>query len=126
MVGFTAHTAADMFPLFWGHDVVMEQMDKLPQSMSALIAVISVLLPFIGLLLSFYTKRRACVVLNFVMACFISLFNLAHMAELAHPDALFGQFIIMPIIAVVSILLSVELFYQQKSMQTTQNEPTEI
>lgn len=107
MVGFTLHNLADMMPLFWNVDIVVEPSGTAPTGLLFFMMTISYLIPVIGLLCVSYMRKTFGAASNIVLAIFIMLFNLFHSSELFinfNPV----QLAILPVMDVLGILLVVD------------------
>ena len=117
MVGFTLHNLADMMPLFWNADIVVEPAGTAPTGLLFFMMAVSYLIPVIGLLCVSYTRNTFGTMCNFVLALLVMLFNLFHSSELFmnfNPV----QLAILPVMDVLGILLfvdSVRLYKERNS-----------
>ena len=68
MVGFTLHNLADMMPLFWNADIVVEPSGTAPTGLLFFMMAVSYLIPVVGLLCVSYTRKAFGTMCNFVLA----------------------------------------------------------
>ena len=107
MVGFTLHNLADVMPLFWNVDIVVEPSGTAPSGLLFFMMAVSYLIPVIGLLCISYMRKTFGAIINIVLAIFVLLFNLFHSSELFmnfNPV----QLAILPVMDVLGILLTVD------------------
>ena len=107
MVGFTLHNLADVMPLFWNVDIVVEPSGTAPSGLLFFMMAVSYLIPVIGLLCISYMRKTFGAISNIVLAIFVLLFNLFHSSELFmnfNPV----QLAILPVMDVLGILLTVD------------------
>ena len=107
MVGFTLHNLADVMPLFWNVDIVVEPSGTAPSGLLFFMMAVSYLIPVIGLLCVSYTRKAFGTMCNIVLAMLVMLFNLFHSSELFmnfNPV----QLAILPVMDVLGILLVVD------------------
>ncbi|MBQ3636225.1 MAG: hypothetical protein II951_11510 [Bacteroidales bacterium] len=106
--GFLAHTATDALPAFWGESIAAMQ-PPASTGMIAFMMLMTYFIPAVGILLVIYGNGRPARITNAVLACVMALFTVLHMAELLecfNP----AQLLIMPLMAVIAVLMSVESF----------------
>lgn len=107
VLGFLAHSQADMLPAFWGQSIVAMPADEAPTGLIAFMVAVTYLLPAVVVLVLMYGKGRGGRLLNAVLACLYGMFCLLHMLEWAEA---FNpvQLVVMPMMAVVGIVLAVK------------------
>ncbi|MGP1514575.1 MAG: hypothetical protein ACTTJH_01295 [Bacteroidales bacterium] len=109
IVGLIAHSIMDMMPLFFGGDLTMEGANgTMPVAMAIMMAMLIFTIPFAGLLICLYGKRRCWLITEIIIATILLLFNLFHMAEL-FTGAGVGQIFIMPFNFLTALLLLLDL-----------------
>ena len=107
MVGLTLHNLADVRPLCWNVDIVVESSGTAPSGLLFFMMAVSYLIPVIGLLCISYMEKTFGAISNIVLAIFVMLFNLFHSSELFmnfNPV----QLAILPVMDVLGILLTVD------------------
>ena len=101
ILGFTLHSLADMMPMFWGADIAMDSSGTAPAGMLLFMMAVSYLIPVIALL------KRGWLMVNFILAMLIMLFNIFHSSEL-FMDFHLSQLAVLPVMDVLGVLLAVE------------------
>jgi hypothetical protein len=103
--GFACHSICDVLPMFWGKDMAVASTDgNVDQGMIVFMMLLSFLIPACGVL-CMLAKAKAAKVINAVLAVLISLFNIAH-AFMELPSDNAGQYIIMPMMIVIGLVLA--------------------
>ena len=103
--GFAAHSICDVLPMFWGKNMAVVATDgNVDQGMIVFMMTLSYLIPACGILCMLW-KTKALKVINAVLAVLIGLFNIAH-AFMELPSDNAGQYIIMPMMIIVGIMLA--------------------
>ena len=91
--------------MFWGKNMAVAATDgNVDQGMIVLMMTLSFLIPACGVL-CMLAKAKAAIVVNAVLAALIGLFNVAH-AFMELPSDNAGQYIIMPMMVVIGIVLA--------------------
>lgn len=105
--GLACHSLMDLLPIFWGKNVAIATEGVVPQGMIAFMATLTYLVPLLGILALLPSKpSKALLWGNFVLAALMALFNIFHAcAELPMGDNA-AQYVIMPAIAVVGVILA--------------------
>ncbi len=103
--GFATHSICDILPMFWGKDMALVATDgNVDQSMIVLMMTLSFFIPACGIL-CLLSKTKCFKIINVILALLIALFNVAHaLMELPSDNA--GQYIIMPMMAVLGFVLA--------------------
>lgn len=107
ILGFTLHSLADMMPMFWGADIAMDSSGTAPAGMLLFMTAVSYLIPVIALLCVMYARKRGWLMVNFILAMLIMLFNIFHSSEL-FMDFHLSQLAVLPVMDVLGVLLAVE------------------
>ena len=95
--GFACHSICDVLPMFWGKNMAIVATDgNVDQNM--------IVIPAIGVL-SLMSKIKFFKVVNAVLAALTALFNIAH-AFMELPSDNAGQYVILPMMIVVGIVLA--------------------
>ena len=103
--GFACHSICDVLPMFWGKDMAVAATDgNVDQGMIVFMMMLSFFIPACGVL-CMLAKTKAAKVVNAVLAVLIGLFNIAH-AFMELPSDNAGQYIIMPMMIVVGLVLA--------------------
>ena len=103
--GFAAHSICDVLLMFWGKNMAVVATDgNVDQGMIVFMMTLSYLIPVCGILCVLW-KAKALKVINAVLAVLIGLFNIAH-AFMELPSDNAGQYVIMPMMIIVSIVLA--------------------
>ncbi len=103
--GFAAHSVCDLLPMFWGKNMAVVATDgNVDQGMIVFMMTLSYLIPACGVFCMFF-KAQALKVVNAVLAVLIGLFNIAH-AFMELPSDNAGQYVIMPMMIIVGIVLA--------------------
>ena len=103
--GFAAHSICDVLPMFWGKNMAVVATDgNVDQGMIVFMMTLSYLSPACGVL-CMLVKAKAAKVINAVLAVLIGLFNIAH-AFMELPSDNAGQYVIMPMMIIVGIVLA--------------------
>ena len=103
--GFAAHSIYEVLPMFWGKNMAVVATDgNVDQGMIVFMMTLSYLIPACGILCMLW-KTKALKVINAVLAVLIALFNIAH-AYMELPSDNAGQYIIMPMMIVIGIILA--------------------
>ena len=108
MGGFAFHSLMDLLPLFWSQGVAISNDGTAPAPMLLMMATLSMLLPVCGLF-CLMAGRRWALVTNVVLALVIALFNIVH-AFLELPSDNAAQYIVMPLMIVIGLLLAWQSF----------------
>lgn len=118
MLGLAIHIIMDLLPLLFGGSVCApDATGETPSAIALMMAGFTYTLPFIGFLISLFGSNcRKWTVVALVLAIFMALFHLFHMAELFFCAGI-AQYIVMPLNAITAILLVVDL-YKKKKEQT--------
>lgn len=107
VLGFLAHTLADVMPAFWGESIVAMPTSTHLRELIALMMGICYTLPVLAIFLALWGKHKAWRVIHSILACLFALFCLLHMLEwLDQFNPV--QLTIMPIMAIVGIILAVK------------------
>ena len=103
--GFACHSICDVLPMFWGKDMAVVATDgNVDQGMVVFMMTLSFLIPAIGVL-CMLAKSKAAKIINVLLAVLIALFNIAH-AFMELPSDNAGQYIIMPMMIIVGLVLA--------------------
>ena len=103
--GFAAHSICDVLPMFWGKNMAVVATDgNVDQGMIVFMMTLSYLIPAFGILCVLW-KAKALKVINAVLAVLVGLFNIAH-AFMELPSDNAGQYVIMPMMIIVGIVLA--------------------
>ncbi len=103
--GFACHSICDVLPMFWGKDMAVAATDgNVDQGMIVFMMLLSFFIPACGVL-CMLAKAKVVKVINAVLAVLISLFNIAH-AFMELPSDNAGQYIIMPMMIVIGLVLA--------------------
>ena len=103
--GFSCHALTDVLPMFWGKNMAVVATDgNVDQGMIVFMMTLSYLIPACGILCMLW-KTKALKVINAVLAVLIGLFNIAH-AFMELPSDNAGQYVIMPMMIIVGIVLA--------------------
>ena len=107
VLGFLAHTLADVMPAFWGESIVAMPTSTHLRELIALMMGICYTLPVLAICLALWGKHKAWRVIHSILACLFALFCLLHMLEwLDQFNPV--QLTIMPLMAIVGIILAVK------------------
>jgi len=107
VLGFLAHTLADVMPAFWGKSIVAMPTSTHLRELIALMMGICYTLPVLAIFLALWGKHKAWRVIHSILACLFALFCLLHMLEwLDQFNPV--QLTIMPLMAIVGIILAVK------------------
>jgi hypothetical protein len=107
VLGFLAHTLADVMPAFWGESIVAMPTSTHLRELIALMMGICYTLPVLAIFLALWGKHKAWRVIHSILACLFALFCLLHMLEwLDQFNPV--QLTIMPLMAIVGIILAVK------------------
>jgi len=92
--------------MFWGKDMAVVATDgNVDQGMIVFMMTLAFLFPTCGILCMLADKSKILKVVNAMLAVLIAVFNLAHaFMELPCDNA--GQYIVMPMMIVIGILLA--------------------
>ena len=121
VLGFLAHTLADVMPAFWGESIVAMPTSTHLRELIALMMGICYTLPVLAIFLALWGKHKAWRVIHSILACLFALFCLLHMLEwldLFNPV----QLTIMPIMAIVGIILAVKSIKYVRENQCVDGE----
>lgn len=103
--GFACHSICDVLPMFWGKDMAVAATDgNVDQGMIVLMMTLSFLIPACGVLCMLW-KAKTAKVINAILAVIMALFNIAH-AFMELPSDNAGQYIIMPMMIVIGLVLA--------------------
>ena len=107
VLGFLAHTLADVMPAFWGESIVAMPTSTHLRELIALMMGICYTLPVLAIFLALWGNHKAWRVIHSILACLFALFCLLHMLEwLDQFNPV--QLTIMPLMAIVGIILAVK------------------
>lgn len=102
---FACHSICDVLPLFWGKNMAVAATDgNVDQGMIVFMMMLSFLIPACGVL-CMLAKVKTAKIINAVLAVLIALFNIAH-AFMELPSDNAGQYIIMPMMIVIGVILA--------------------
>ena len=103
--GFACHSICDVLPMSWGKNMAVAATDgNVDQGMIVFMMTLSYLIRACGMLCMLW-KAKVSKNINAVLAVLIGLFNIAHtFMELPSDNA--GQYIIMPMMIVVGLVLA--------------------
>ncbi len=120
MVGFMAHTVAELLPAFWGANIAIDgSTGEAPTGMLILMTAVSFFIPMCGLFCMQYHKSKAMRVVNLVLAVVMMLFNVIHAGEL-FTEFSPVQLLIHPVMAVIGVYLfvfSIQVLKQEPNTQ---------
>ena len=103
--GFACHSICDVLPMFWGKNMAVVATDgNVDQGMIVFMMLISFLCPACGVLCMMW-ENKATKIVNAILATLIALFNIMH-ACMELPAEIAGQYIIMPMLIVIGLLLT--------------------
>lgn len=103
--GFACHSICDVLPMFWGKNMAVVATDgNVDQRMIVFMMLISFLFPACGVLCMMW-DNKATKIVNAILATLIALFNIMH-ACMELPAEIAGQYIIMPMLIVIGLLLA--------------------
>lgn len=103
--GFACHSICDVLPMFWGKNMAVVATDgNVDQGMIVFMMLISFLFPVCGVLCMMW-DNKATKIVNAILATLIALFNIMH-ACMELPAEIAGQYIIMPMLIVIGVLLA--------------------
>ncbi len=103
--GFACHSICDILPMFWGKNMAVAATDgNVYQGMIVLMMTLSFLIPACGVLCMLW-KAKTAKVINAILAVIMALFNIAH-AFMELPSDNAGQYIIMPMMIVIGLVLA--------------------
>lgn len=103
--GFACHSICDVLPMFWGKNMAVVATDgNVDQEMIVFMMLISFLFPACGVLCMMW-DNKATKIVNAILATLIALFNIMH-ACMELPAEIAGQYIIMPMLIVIGLLLA--------------------
>lgn len=103
--GFACHSICDVLPMFWGKNMAVAATDgNVDQGMIVLMMTLSFLIPACGVLCMLW-KAKTTKVINAILAVIMALFNIAH-AFMELPSDNAGQYIIMPMMIVIGLVLA--------------------
>jgi hypothetical protein len=103
--GFACHSICDILPMFWGKNMAVAATDgNVDQGMIVLMMILSFLIPACGVLCMLW-KAKTAKVINAILAVIMALFNIAH-AFMELPSDNAGQYIIMPMMIVIGLVLA--------------------
>lgn len=103
--GFACHSICDILPMFWGKNMAVAATDgNVDQGMIVLMMTLSFLIPACGVLCMLW-KAKTAKIINAILAVFMALFNIAH-AFMELPSDNAGQYIIMPMMIVIGLVLA--------------------
>jgi hypothetical protein len=108
MCGFAFHIIADVLPIFWGENVAVSNDGNTPTGLMTLMMAASYTIPVIGILLAICKSVRVTVATNLALSLVLLAFNIFHSFELLDPDPV--QVCILPLILLVNIILSFEIW----------------
>ena len=120
MVGFLAHTVAELLPVFWGVDIAIAgATGEAPTGMLIFMTAVSFFIPMCGLFCMQYRKSKAMRVLNLVLASLTMLFNIFHAGELITEFSPVQLFIhpVMAVIGVYLFVFSIQVLKQEPNTQ---------
>ena len=121
VLGFLAHTLADVMPAFWGESVVAMPTSTHLRELIALMMGICYTLPVLAIFLALWGKHKAWRVIHSILACLFALFCLLHMLEwLDEFNPV--QLTIMPLMAIVGIILAVKSIKYVRENQCVDGE----
>ena len=121
VLGFLAHTLADVMPAFWGESIVAVPTSANWRELIALMMGISYTLPVLAIFLVLWGKHKAWRVIHAILACLFALFCLLHMLEwLDQFNPV--QLTIMPLMAIVGIILAVKSIKYVRENQCVEDE----
>ena len=121
VLGFLAHTLADVMPAFWGESIVAVPTSANSRELIALMMGISYTLPVLAIFLVLWGKHKAWRVIHAILACLFALFCLLHMLEwLDEFNPV--QLTIMPLMAIVGFILSVKSIRYVREKQCVDGE----
>lgn len=103
--GFISHSICDVLPMFWGKNMAVVATDgNVDQGMIVFMMTLTFLIPAFGVL-CMLCKAKVYNIINAVLAVIVGLFNIAHaIMELPSDNA--GQYIILPMMIVIGIVLA--------------------
>lgn len=103
--GFACHSICDFLPMFWGKNMAVVATDgNVDQGMIVFMMLISFFIPACGILCAMW-ETKVTKIINAVLATLIALFNILH-ATMELPSNIAGQYIIMPMLIVIGLLLA--------------------
>lgn len=103
--GFACHSICDVLPMFCGKNMAVVATDgNVDQGMIVFMMLISFLFPACGVLCMMW-DNKATKIVNAILATLIALFNIMH-ACMELPAEIAGQYIIMPMLIVIGLLLA--------------------
>lgn len=121
VLGFLAHTLADVMPAFWGESIVAMPTSTHLRELIALMMGICYTLPVLAIFLALWGKHKAWRVIHSILACLFALFCLLHMLEwLDEFNPV--QLTIMPLMAIVGIILAVKSIKYVRENQCVDGE----
>ena len=111
--GFACHSICDVLPMFWGKNMAVAGTDgNVDQGMIVFMMMLSFFIPACGVLCMLW-KAKALKVINAVLAVLVALFNIAH-AFMELPSNNAGQYMIMPMMIIIGIILAWYSIYYVK------------
>ena len=103
--GFACHSICDVLPMFWGKNMAVVATDgNVDQGKIVFMMLISFFFPACGVLCMMWENKAAKIV-NAILATLIALFNIMH-ACMELPADIAGQYLIMPMLIVIGLLLA--------------------
>ena len=121
VLGFLAHTLADVMPAFWGESIVAMPTSTHLRELIALMMGICYTLPVLAIFLALWGNHKAWRVIHSILACLFALFCLLHMLEwLDQFNPV--QLTIMPLMAIVGIILAVKSIKYVRENQCVDGE----
>ncbi|MBR1881480.1 MAG: hypothetical protein IJ808_00445 [Muribaculaceae bacterium] len=107
MIGLANHSIIDLLPLFWSVNIAIDSSGVAPQAMLVMMSCLSYLIPVAAILCLLYGKNRLSLYCNLTLALLMLVFCVLH-AAVELPSDNTGQYVLMFLMIVVSVLLAMK------------------
>lgn len=124
IMGFLAHTMADVMPAFWGEQIVTMPTPAHSRELIAMMLGVCYTLPVLAIFLALWGKHKAWRIIHVLLTFIFTALCLLHMLEWIdefNPV----QLIVMPLMGLIGLILFVKSIKYAREKRNTEVEETE-